>query len=345
MNRSRRAWALLALGLWCVSGPSSSSMAEAQSASRRIIAPGHWQVVAHLDPNGDLLTDPQLLVGYGDTLVVFDYGDFTLRALDRGGRQLWAAGRRGGGPGEFGNPMTIVAGPDGTIWVNDPANGRISRFSRAGRFIDQVTVTEQLTSVLPFRNRGFAALGNFESGNLVQVYDSSGRMLRGIALPDSLRSVPLIAREAILSGNERAATISFRFSDLAYRVDLGTGTLREFRGPERVGFVKPITASTTIDGKAYRISRANPNAVKASTAVVGGQGATLRVLFGGTTADSGRLIDEYDRSSGRYVGSRILPLHPVAVAEVKGDLAGIVMDPVPSIYIWRWVPASSGGNR
>ena len=317
----------------------------AQTPTTRQIGSGRWEVVAHIDPDGERLTNPQLILGVGDTVVVFDYGDFTLRALDRGGRQLWVAGRRGGGPGEFGNPTTLAYGPEGLIWVNDPANGRISRFSRAGRFVDQVTVTEQLTAVLPLARRQFVALGNFENDAFVQFYDSSGRVLRRVALPDSLRGAPLINREAFLAGSDRGASISLRYSDLAYILDLRSLALRQFRGPEHVTFARPVTTSSTIDGKRYRISRANPRAPKASLTLVTGQGRTLQVLFGGSTADSGRVIDEYERASGRYLGSRVLPARVVALTDLKGDVAGIVPDPVPSIYVWRWIPTRSGSAQ
>lgn len=329
----------VAVAVFCV--PQLTS----QAASGRRMEAGRWELQDRIDSTGEVLLDPQLIAAVGDTLVVFDYGDFTLEALDRRGRVLWAVGRRGGGPGEFGNPTSLAIGPEGAIWINDPVNGRISRFSRTGRFIDQVTVPEQLTRVLPLGHYKFAALGNFEQNRLMQIYDSMGRVVRGIPLPDSLRDVPLINREAFLSGNDQAINVFFRFSDVSYVINPATGTIAGFHGPEQVRFATPLAVSTEINGKPARITRANPHAVKATLSVTGGTARTLTVLFGGTTADSGRVVDDYDRAGGRYLGSRKLPERPIALTNLNGDLAGIVSDPVPSIYVWRWVPAAAGSPR
>ncbi|MFN0178054.1 MAG: 6-bladed beta-propeller [Gemmatimonadales bacterium] len=60
-----------------------------------------------------------------------------IRVFDSTGQRLRRIGRKGRGPGELLWPDGMAPGPDGTIWVHDPQNGRFSLFSESGDFLRQ----------------------------------------------------------------------------------------------------------------------------------------------------------------------------------------------------------------
>ena len=77
-----------------------------------------------------------LLTGVSDVAVLPDGRIITvhaqermLRVFDSGGRLLRTVGRRGQGPGEFGNPQSVGYVGD-TIWVRDLSHRRYLRFNR-----------------------------------------------------------------------------------------------------------------------------------------------------------------------------------------------------------------------
>ena len=75
-----------------------------------------------------------LAVGNAGQIFVLDFKAQEIRAFDASGRFVKLIARRGGGPGEISNANGLQQAPDGTIWVNDPANSRFSVFSPDGAF-------------------------------------------------------------------------------------------------------------------------------------------------------------------------------------------------------------------
>ncbi len=55
--------------------------------------------------------------------------------FDRHGQHVRTIGRQGSGPGEFAQVVGLDWAPDGTLWVVDPGNARISLFDTAGAYL------------------------------------------------------------------------------------------------------------------------------------------------------------------------------------------------------------------
>jgi hypothetical protein len=70
-------------------------------------------------------------------LWILDFKDQQIRRYDSSGKPLPATGRKGAGPGELRNANGMLVQRDGTVWVNDPHNGRFTVFGADGKFVRQ----------------------------------------------------------------------------------------------------------------------------------------------------------------------------------------------------------------
>jgi hypothetical protein len=66
------------------------------------------------------------------TVYVLDGLEHTLTAFSPSGNRRWTVGREGQGPGEFTAPVGLAWAPDGTLWVIDPENQRVTAVTRDG---------------------------------------------------------------------------------------------------------------------------------------------------------------------------------------------------------------------
>ena len=106
--------------------------------------PARWRLVEELRL-GSLEEGP---TGFSDVravhvdrrnrLWVLDFGVQEIRVFDSTGQFVRRVGRRGNGPGEFVYADGILPGIDGTIWVQDPQNQRLTGFNQDGEFVAQV---------------------------------------------------------------------------------------------------------------------------------------------------------------------------------------------------------------
>jgi len=80
-----------------------------------------------------------LLLHRDGSVWAFDFKDQVIRRYDAGGKPRPAVGRKGSGPGEMRNANGMAMAPDGNVWVNDPANGRLSVFSEDGKVARSVS--------------------------------------------------------------------------------------------------------------------------------------------------------------------------------------------------------------
>jgi hypothetical protein len=70
-------------------------------------------------------------------LWVLDFKEQAIRRYDARGRFLGTSGRPGAGPGELREANGLLRHGDGSVWVNDPPNGRLTVFSADGAFARQ----------------------------------------------------------------------------------------------------------------------------------------------------------------------------------------------------------------
>ncbi|MHB8094127.1 MAG: NHL repeat-containing protein [Candidatus Aminicenantales bacterium] len=91
---------------------------------------------------------------------ILDSGHNMIFRFDPDGKFVSSFGRKGQGPGEFmgqprgGGLLKISIGNDGNLYVFDPANRRLSRFSGGGEFLGQFETPRFLYDVPAVNSRG-----------------------------------------------------------------------------------------------------------------------------------------------------------------------------------------------
>jgi len=83
----------------------------------------------------------------GGNLYVVDHSDMSIKVFDARGRYLRAIGRKGSGPGEFGEIYEMAALPDGRLLVTDFETRRTSFFSPEGLFLSSFQWKKSLSQV------------------------------------------------------------------------------------------------------------------------------------------------------------------------------------------------------
>jgi sugar lactone lactonase YvrE len=101
-----------------------------------------WQVVEELRIGTLDGTGPDLFgavsaieIDAQGRLYVLEGQSQELRVFGRDGRHVRTIGRKGGGPGEFAQPIGLAWSPRGDLWIPDPQNTRISIVDTAGNFV------------------------------------------------------------------------------------------------------------------------------------------------------------------------------------------------------------------
>lgn len=314
--------------------PSVIAQADRGDPNARVWATGEWVDIGGVPPalDSDLL-GPGLLQGHGQKLYVYDYHDAQLKAFDYQGNLLWRLGRRGQGPNEFQNPTDLQVGPEGSIWIVDPENVRLSIVSGAGRLLHNVHVPPLVRRCAPITTtRCWALLTSGSS--LATLLDVDGSTSHDLPAPPPLTSLHPFVREGLIAPVPRTggAVIAFLHGDVWISVSPTARSLdvANHRGLEPIEFPQLLSYPT----ERGVVTRLDPAARRAARSLAVHEGRVF-VLFGGR----GQVIDVYDLTSGRYIESYELPLEAVRIAvSSDGDIAALLDGMMPSSAVWRWEP-------
>lgn len=268
--------------------------------ARRIWKDVAWQRVAGLGEGEELFGPLHLKLGTDGRVFVVDYGDTTVKEFSQ--RKLVRTyGRgKGQGPGEFGVINDLALGPDGSLWVADHANGRITVFDSHG------AVKETLRPELrPYRlavatNRDFLVMQP-EGADLFARFNPQGELLGTFGrLVEKQETFPLVLDGWIEPAADGTYVYAAHFAGILGRYD-------------RSG--KPLFLLNTIDAKPLpRLVRAargrtwvdrEAEASSWSLSVAGDEIHLLAADRNGLTIH--RAIDTYRLSDGKYLYSRPVP--------------------------------------
>ena len=241
------------------------------------------------------------------------------------------AGRRGQGPGEWGNPTSLVADLNGAVVVNDGANSRIVRIDANGKHLLSVRRIVPLQRLGRLPNGQLVAFGGARGRPHAELLDQSFERLRTIPWshwPDS--AVGLVSQLRVASGPSDIVAVSIftgRIFPLRanYSLDYGVGGVDERPLPTPV----PIRAS---DGSVVQNVPEGARPAIRDAAIVGRR---LFVLANASGA-SGRILDIYELPQVTYRASVRLPLELNVLAGGPAWLAATSNDPYPTIVRLRW---------
>ena len=117
------------------------------------------------------------LTSYRDNYILSDFRNNRLVVLDKNMNMKRVIGKIGSGPGRVTHPGEVGVSSDGTIYVVDSGNKRIEKFSIGGEYIGEFKY-HRLFEGFAVSGAGEVYLGHPETGSLVTVYSSNGKVMR-----------------------------------------------------------------------------------------------------------------------------------------------------------------------
>lgn len=309
-------------------GPSGSS-GDAQQTERQ------WLGELSLDSSvgdrpGVMLGRPALLTaGPEGGFALGDYADHMVRVFDGQGKEKWAFGREGSGPGEFVNFTDLSFDPDGNLAVLDPEQQRVTLIDRRGALVSTLRLPDPSHRLLPSHASGEDwVLTSRDSAHLWVAVSKEGKRTGASSLPAELRVEHPLIGDSFTTRSEMGAIIAYRWSSHLVFLDKKGAVRGIIHGVERVDF------PTLWDGGHPAVSRVDPEAVPAARDVSAALGKVF-VLFTGSELDDSRAVDVYDEASMAYVGSYRVPKTVMDIAALAdGRLATLETDLVPTVKIW-----------
>lgn len=307
-----------------------------------LAAPMHIQSIMGASRE-ELLIPGSLVATPKGELIVFDHGTMQLRAFNTAGQELWRAGRKGAGPGEFRNAMDVELRANGEFAVLDMSNRRITTVSPAGQVRRTTPLTFTASRFVPLSDTTQFALASDDSTTLWTAVNTHGQNTARIASPPWLSRHGSLARETFTSSLGQGAVMTFRWSHEIILLN-GEGAVRTvIHGVEPVPLpgIKSYPLNVgKFKGYSSRIDpKATPGALSVTT-----RGQDILVLFAGATQFRGRIVDVYNATTGAYKGSHLLPSEAVEIATLNAStIATLRLEPIPGIDVWQ-LPAAKAGS-
>ena len=259
----------------------------------------HWDTVLVVGGKASdtTLLRPRLIATGRGKVVAFDYGDRAVKAFDLGGHMLWRFGRRGSGPGEFQGAFDLDVAEDGSVWVLDPDQNRLTVITAEGTLDTVLYPSTELISAVALMPPGAMVLTRKIDPFWLRI-DQEGRLLaQGRTPAPSLERIPPFARHPLAASAPRGEwVVVFPYGNLllVYERD-------RLKCMERLIDARDFPASP-IDSLPFTLAAL---AVWDSTAVV---------LADGGGHDRLRVLDTYSLRTCAYRGSLLLPRRFSALA-------------------------------
>jgi len=310
--------------------------ARAQAADTgRVWEQGSWRGMGDVPAGAHILDHPLSLALGRNAIYVFNAGSATVVALGLDGRLLW----RYSPPDSlrFGadRVVSLAAGFDGGVWVADPNSGRCTILSPLGN----------VERVVPMRDgRHFAPRsdGSFWQSRYLAIqpmlFDANGHRVRTLRLPASLAAPPNAVGDALLAVTADTLVVAYSMAG-RFLIAPPHGAARDVRAIEPRAFATFAQSDVTVAGRAVHTFKTHANELPATLGLAVDSGVIYALYFNarGATGDPGRTVDMYRTASGRYVGSRRLPMSATHIA-IRGDVT-YALTGEGDLRIWRWVPS------
>lgn len=275
------------------------------------------------------LAYPVRIAASGSRFAVFDYGSQSVKMFSIGGELLWSFGRGGQGPNEFRQVTRLRPGPGGALWVTDMANARVTVLGPNGSVERLVPLPAGCATALPFDDDILCV--SYRPGAFAQIVRSDGRV-QGLPDPPVLQGLSSLVLEGDAVGVQAANVQAVAgFYNSGYLVAIGPELVRTVPGVEALPFAEVLQWRNQFG---QTVTRVSPEAAEGMKSI-GQVGSVVRVLFGGTSAARGRIIDEYEAGTLQYRRSFLLPFDEVLdVAWLDEQrIAVLLLEPVPHVVV------------
>lgn len=299
-----------------------------QAAAGRVWKEYAFKKTAGLDESA--VKRPVVLrVGHTGEFYLLDWADYRVKMFSPEGQLLQTFGEgKGTGEGGFVNPTAYSVRPDGELWVCDPPQQIIRRYSPGGNM--QVLIPQSAVHRVEAVGDVMVTMVPPGTDTLFDVYDLSGKRLRSFGELIKNQRTKSIALDGNVAGDDESS--GFVYAGWTMPVIAGYGV----DGEQRF-IVQPIESGAP--PPALNIGarqKANPNAttVTWSLSIAGDK---LYVLSGAKApgeSKSGFVMDVYDKRNGSYLFSFKLPL-ACREAVVRADHIYAVARG-GGVWVWRF---------
>ena len=256
---------------------------------------------------------PGLFVGSTNALAFVDFKDTSLYRGDAVGKWSTPWKKTGGGPGEIRTYGGMHFAKDGTLWINDRGNSRLT-----SRATDETAKTEITPAVTIGRfvptTLGFIAVPN-DVSKMALVLGHDAKLVRDLPLPPDIAALHPMTRERYIARvNDSLTVIQFRWLNRRIAITNDGRTSYDSITPTE----PPSLLQRKFDGgtATYVDPKARPYAVN-----IASRGDTLLILLGSTEdAQNGRKIVRVYGPTGRTIDTLQLP---VAISEIAATRTGV----------------------
>lgn len=304
--------------------------------SQRSYATGDWTPLWSRVGNLSDTTffGPVRIMAHGEQLLVLDQQAPGVVALGlHDGRVAWRYARRGRGPGELMVPRALTIDASDRVVIGDATNRRLTTLDSRGRHLHDIVPQVGLYpyDLCGLNDGGFLVIGP-QPGRITVRLSGSGQIL-----PHTSVSAHLPQGADITLGLGVAARAADLCVIALQRIGRIVGVSSEgIRFDVRT--VEPMELADSLLGARGRSPRLSPTGAALAIAADGG---TVSIAFDGRSDHFGRVIDEYDASTGRYVRSLIAPgpfVGRIVGLARRGDVYVFLhgRDGDPAVSAFRW---------
>lgn len=325
----------LAGGCRDASGYDPTGERPADAASARRFADVEWSRrmrIGGVEDDTTLISPMRLRAG-PEGVTVIDFHPRRIQRFSHRGTLRWQFGRKGSGPDEFQDPRDLKIAPDGSVWVLDPANSRVTVLDGDGHVVRRIPVGHVGGSprqVVPLASGDGLLATDIHDGDPLVQFDSAGRIVERHPFPwEGFRRLDYLATQVNTANRGDSWVMAFSMGDGFFRYTPETQGLRGW-------YVEPVPFPEVVVERSGNTTTTRHRERPTFAAI----GLTLSderiyVLFGGTTKERGRLVDAYSLRDGAYEQTYLLPEAASEIAWHDGGLYTLAQRPYPELAFWR----------
>ncbi len=289
---------------------------------------------------GPLLSAPVSVRTDADgDVYVLDWTDRCVRRFSHDGVPVRVyGGQAGQGPGEFTNPTDFDVADDGTVWICDPVNSRITVFGPDARLLKTIRPERPPFRIALYGPEGYVLMSSPAGPKLFARYDRRGTLIGTFGVLADQQERVGIALDGRMAGSSDG-----RFAYAAYRAGV-LGLFEYGRSPEH-SFVQTIDHVGLPDvvsrnaGDVHYV-RVSPDARRLSLHV-SLTGDEVHVHAGSRGTEGRGVMDVYGHPDGLYRWSYLLPAG-LTVAHVSGHRLYGIADTTVTVWEMDTLSTSEG---